>query len=95
MEKGKDVQNSSRRKIRMRGGRLGRELRDVGTPRREALLQGVASGSLHGGGGIELGLVGWGRQDRMHFRQKEPCNQWQGKAGQVGAQDPEAQVRSR
>ena len=79
------------------GGGLGCKVRDVGAPRMEALPQGLTSGRLHGGGGVELGRVGWGRQGRRHFRQKEPCKQRCGnrKAWQVEStsvwRDPKAQ----
>lgn len=41
------------------GRGLGCKRRDVGVPGRESRLQEEASGRLHGGGGIQLGLVSW------------------------------------
>lgn len=43
------------------GRGLGCRLRDVGVLGRESLLQEEASGRLHGVGGIQLGLVSWGK----------------------------------
>lgn len=43
-------------------------MRDVGVPRRESLLQEEASGSLHGGGDLELGLEGCGQTGQEAFQ---------------------------
>lgn len=80
---------------------LGRWLRDAGVPGAGGgLLQKEASGRLRGGGGIQLGLVGWGQTHRGISGRRSPVGNsvGAGKPGKVGStpvwQDPKARVRS-
>ena len=52
------------------GGGPGCKLRDMGVPRKESLPAEEALGRLHGGGGIEQGLVVWGQTAQEVFQAK-------------------------